>query len=59
MNLQSNYYVEYTYRELSYDKTELEYFEYVEKWNLENPFTLDILKKLKEVIEKFAIDYNK
>lgn len=59
MNLQSNYYVEYTYRELSYDKTELEYFEYVEKWNLENPFTLDILKKLKEVMEKFAIDNNK
>ncbi len=47
----NNYFVRYTYKKLSETNTEMQYFEWVEKGDLENPFTQEILQSLKEVIE--------
>ncbi len=44
------YNVKYIFRPTN-SGTELEYFEWVNNGNLEEPFTEDILKKLKEVLE--------
>ena len=49
-SLSSKYGVRYTYIPLSQDETELEYFEWDE--NLFNPFTIDVLQKLKTMMEK-------
>jgi uncharacterized protein YndB with AHSA1/START domain len=46
-----NYFVRYSYKELGDNETELEYFEWVKEGSLENPFTKEILKDLKEIME--------
>ncbi len=50
-DLKGIYTVKYTYKKLEDNKTEMEYFEWVSKGELSNPFTKDILLKLKSVIE--------
>ena len=51
-DLDGNYHVRYTYRKLGDNKTEMEYFEWMEDGELKNPFTQDILENLGSVMEK-------
>ncbi len=50
-DLDSNYHVRYSYRKLSDSQTEMEYFEWMKNGELSDPFTEDIIQKLKSVIE--------
>lgn len=50
-DLDENYSVKYTYRKLDDNQTEMEYFEWMKNGELSNPFTKDILLKLKSVME--------
>ncbi len=47
----SSYHVKYTFTSLSPTETELEYFEWVDGGELADPFTIDTLQKLKNLME--------
>lgn len=51
-DLEENYHVRYTYLKLKENQTQMEYFEWMVDGELNDPFTQEILDKLKFVLEK-------
>jgi len=51
-DLEDNYHVQYSYRSLDPDTTEMEYFEWVNEGDISNPFTKKVLEQLKFVMER-------
>lgn len=47
-----NYHVQYTFTSLNSNSCELEYLEWVERGQLDEPFTIGVLQKLKQSMEK-------
>jgi len=50
-DLDDNYNVKYSYRVIGDSETEMEYFEWMKTGELKNPFTIDVLEKLKSIME--------
>lgn len=51
-DLEGNYHVRYTYKRLSNRQTRMEYFEWMGKGELKNPFSEKVLQNLKSVLEQ-------